>query len=315
MNELQLVLLIFALVVVAVMVFLHYRNQPTPASKGRASKSVRPESDNADSVEHRQKASHALNEFGEGHIPVSNKTQARFHAQSDEDVETVPENQGKLPFGDEFDDHEPAYKPRIQAEKATKESAETQNRAPQHFVLEVEDLKTLDEVGPIGAAGDKQPSFGKPANTPVTESENKLAEVTEPQVFAVMVMGSQDFAMDALNKSLLGVGLSFAPQGIYVKKDTLGKPYLHVANIMEPGTFPAMEEERFSAFTTQGVVLILSLPTSVKAPAAMNDMIMIARKVSQRLNGRLYDAQRHLLKESDIQAMRDAAIAYETVGI
>ena len=314
MNELQLVLLIFALIVVAVMVFLHYRNQPKPNSKGKASQNMRPESNKADSVESRQKASHALNEFGEGHIPVSSKTQARFHVQNDEDIETVPESQGKLSFGDEFDDHDFANKSLNQVE-TTKQIAEPQNRAPQHFVLEVEDLKTLDEVGPVGAAGDKQPSFGKPANTPVTESENKLAEATEPQVFAVMVMGSQDFTMDALNKSLLGVGLSFSSQGIYVKKDTLGKPYLHVANIMEPGTFPSMEDERFSSFTTQGVVLILSLPTSVKAPAAMNDMIMIARKVSQRLNGRLYDAQRHLLKESDIQAMRDAAIAYETVGI
>lgn len=58
--------------------------------------------------------------------------------------------------------------------------------------------------------------------------------------------------------------------------------------------------------------MILELPTTVKAPAAMHDLIMMARKVSQRLQGRLYNMERQLLKESDLQTMREEAVKYES---
>lgn len=299
MNELQLVLLAFALIVVAVMFFLHQRNE----AKRRNAK-PEPKATTA-------QTNYSVKTGQKTDSPTAYKAHKVIDTAQDEltEQDTVPENQGTLSFGEDFDLLPTQPSPNVSAtQPASNES--------RHFVLEVEDLKTIEEAGPTGSAGDNLPSFGRPANEPVKEPENKLAEVTEPQVFVIMVMGTHDFRMDALNKSLLGVGLSYSTeQQIYLKKNTFGRAYLHVANVMEPGSFPSMEEERFMKFTTQGIVLILELPTNIKAPAAMNDMIMIARKVSQRLEGRLYNAQRQLLRESDIQAMRDAAVAYETVGV
>jgi cell division protein ZipA len=39
----------------------------------------------------------------------------------------------------------------------------------------------------------------------------------------------------------------------------------------------------------------------------MDEFITVARKVSQNLGAKLYDAQRHLIKESDLKAMREYA--------
>ena len=94
----------------------------------------------------------------------------------------------------------------------------------------------------------------------------------------------------------------------------MGNEIIRVANLLEPGTFP-IEEPTNNDYKTPGVVLILELPTTVKAPAVMHDMIMMARKISQRLNGRLYNAERHLIKESDLQQMRDTAVAYESQAL
>lgn len=98
-------------------------------------------------------------------------------------------------------------------------------------------------------------------------------------------------------------------QQIFSLKDNMGNDFIRVANMLEPGTFPTEELDKYS---TPGVAMILELPTSVRAPKAMHELIMMARKVSQRLNGRLYNMERQLVKESDLQSMRDAALDYES---
>jgi cell division protein ZipA len=77
-----------------------------------------------------------------------------------------------------------------------------------------------------------------------------------------------------------------------------------VANVVEPGYFPAIDA---AEFTTPGVALVLNLPTSITPYRAMDEFITVARKLNQSLNGKLYDAHRHLIKESDLRAMRDYA--------
>ena len=164
----------------------------------------------------------------------------------------------------------------------------------------------------------EEPS-GMPVQEAVASTENKaeaqqnttLAEKTESESFVIVVMSTgSEFSMKSVQHALLGVGLQYSADQLYVKTDSKGKVIIRVANLLEPGTFPT---ENLEQFTTPGVVLILQLPTSVRAPAAMHDLIIMSRKISQRLNGRLYNANRQLLKESDLQAMRDAAVAYESI--
>lgn len=304
MNELQQVLLIFAIIVIAGLYIL----QKIKAKRNQSAPDSQPEQPVQNT---RTSADKALNELGEAHIPLSQQTQHRLHMDGEEE-EVIPDSQLGLSFGKEFE------KPKTEAPTQEEETpSETEERKPRHIVLEAEDIHPVGGVEEGGASADEddyKPSFGIPeggVNTPETEVETELKD---PQIFAIIVMGTDDFLWPKVNQTLQGVGLVPSEQGIFVKKDSMGNEIIRVANLMEPGTFP-LDQPTNSELKTAGVVLILELPTTVKAPAVMHDMIMMSRKISQRLNGRLYDGERHLLKESDLQAMRDAAVAYESAAI
>lgn len=332
MNELQQVLLIFAIVVVIGLYFLSRSRQA--ALKKEADKQGKAQKKAASNASY-QKASQALNELGEPHIPVSKNTEVRI-ARNEEEfmVPEVNENQGVLPFSEPLDAIESF------AGEASKEDAEknfkkegaqkdlglehvseelnnsTENESTvdknslggKHHVLEVEDTGMMEGGYQYVAPEHEKPSFGIPdEDPPVVKSS---AEKKEPQVFVLLVMSmGQEFSMQEMNHALLGVGLSFNESQIYVKCDNMNNTIIKVANLMEPGTFPADELQNH---TTCGVAMILELPSTVKAPAAMHDLIMMARKISQRLQGRLYNMERQLLKESDLQTMRDEAVKYES---
>ncbi|KUJ72064.1 cell division protein ZipA C-terminal FtsZ-binding domain-containing protein [Thiomicrospira sp. WB1] len=295
MNELQWILLGFATLVIIGLLLL---NQFKKKSKvGQPGSSV----DEAD----KKTASSALNELGEAHIPVSQRTQARLaHEEDDPDAlhpEDIPDSQLAL------DGLGPVPSPK------TSENNEPP-RKPKHLVIQDEELRSVhDEPRPKSV--DDEPDFGIPKEAaPAPESKSTTEPDVSPQVFALIVMGTDDFPWPRVNQTLQGVGLVPNEKGIFVKKDTLGNEIIRVASLLEPGTFP-IDEPTNDAHKTAGIVLILELPSTVKAPAVMHDMIMMARKISQRLNGRLYDQSRHLIKESDLQAMRDAAVAYESSAV
>ncbi|WP_028486592.1 cell division protein ZipA [Thiomicrorhabdus chilensis] len=316
MNELQQVLLVFAVIVIAVLYFLSKKRQTKPKDQtsqtNPVSTSTQPDSTNQDSHS-KLEASLALNSLGESHAALSEQTEARLNIQEPD----VPENQTSLPFGDEFTT-EAAYEQsqpltdQADSNPADEELHSSDQKGPKHHVLEVEELYTLDEVG-AGAATEPKVNFGIPEEKEGVSPGVSKGEKTEPQIFALLVLSTggsgQEFSMDTVHQALLGVGLSLSANQIYVTTDSKGNEIIRVANILEPGTFPS---ENLQSYSTPGIALILELPASVRAPAAMHDLIMMARKVSQRLNGRLYNMERHLIKESDLQAMRDAAVEYES---
>ena len=338
MNELQQVLLIFAVVVVIALYFLSRNRQ---AAFKKESSKQRDKQQQAESEASYQKASHALNELGEPHIPVSKNTEARLSHLGEALADpVVNKDQAVLPFGEEFEITEATVKTeqrqkgeaQISTEPMT-QKADGDNLPPpteplleaqeevvvthqnasggKHHVLVVDDLGMTGEGYQYLAPEHEKPSFGMPEDAmPAQASEPRSAEKKEPQVFVILVMSTgQEFSMFEVNQALLGVGLSFTEGEIYVKCDNMNNPIIKVANLMEPGTFPINEVENYS---TSGVVMILELPATVKAPAAMHDLIMMARKISQRLQGRLYNMERQLLKESDLQTMRDEAVKYES---
>ncbi len=330
MNELQQVLLVIAVLVIIGLYFLSRSRQvSSQKEKDKKHSSSLPHSVES---EHKQKATQALNELGEPHIPVSKVTEARIAKQvlSTDDVESIRvenHNQEELPFGDEFKVPSHTEHPGQEAQNAEKVNefmsdkhldAEIQKEKEEqlvvgknalggkHHVLEVDDLDIALKDERYEAQG--TPTFGVPEDKiQVTESQG---EKKEPQIFVILVMSTgQAFSMREINHALLGVGLTFNKNQIYVKCDNMNNTIIKVANLMEPGTFPVDDVEHY---TTCGVAMILELPCSVKAPAAMHDLIMMARKISQRLQGRLYNMERQLLKESDLQSMRDEAVKYES---
>ncbi len=369
MNELQQVLLIFAVVVIAGLYFLSRSRQNT-IKKNSSQDSKTPaqtehtiqddfqiDAHNA-SLKSQEQAADALNNLGNPHIPLSESTEkriieARGFSNPDMQVQNamqpvtpesvsndaeLNENQGVLSFGEEFDlpksnsqtvenaaggslqidetnIQNPELEPVIDLEQTqTIDNGSTDNNSQgKHHVLVVDDPGMTGEVDEQSVPADfVKPSFGIPEEETVKKtvisSTNK-----KPEVFVIMVLSTgQEFAMTDVNQALLGVGLTYSDQAIFVKNDNMGNAFIKVANMLEPGTFPV---ENLESYATPGIAMILELPTTVRAPAAMHDLIMMARKINQRLKGRLYDMERHLIKESDLQSMRDAALDYESEPI
>lgn len=344
MNELQQVLLVFAVVVIAGLYFLS-RSRST-GSKKKATSTVQPEP----ASQQPDQASKALNELGTAHIPVSKLTHDRLtRAEALGEVEQKIEfnhDQATLSFGEDFDlpeqtpptatasrpelsaeptksvEQEIAVKAAVSSEKQPKTEDEinsdpallgTNEKGGKHHRLVVEDPGMNSSDYHYATPEHEKPTFGVPTEELGKSPGVASGEKQGYEVFVILVMSpAQKFSMAALNHALLGVGLIFSDQGIYVKQDSMGNEIIKVANLLEPGVFPSEDHENYA---TPGVAMILELPSTVRAPRAMDDLIMMARKVSQRLEGRLYNMERQIMKESNLQSMRDTAVAYESEPI
>ncbi|PLA74167.1 cell division-like protein [Hydrogenovibrio sp. SC-1] len=293
MNELQQVLLIFAMIVIVGLYLLNKaKSKKHPADANQQQTSSQSKGDN----------SHDLNDLGEAHLPLSEKTQHRLHLDEDSQLEeTVPDAQLGLSFGQEFEVHKTA-KSQTKSEQVT---LAEDRRKPQEIQIE-----SIEEEADESSVAEADPEQETKKETVAVQPTADTKDQPDEKIFALIIMGSEDFVWPKVNQTLQGVGLLPSDSGIFVKNDTMGQELIRVANLLEPGTFP-LEEPVNSDHKIAGLVLILTLPTSVSATSVMREMIMMARKISQRLNGRLYDVERHLIKESDLQSMRDAAAQYE----
>ncbi len=321
MNELQQVLIAIAIIVMLGLFFFQRKKASTVKAKESTppkdvSKTDKVEATKEPVIEMqtiqtgRGDADKALKDLGEPHIPVSNQTQALLGLEEDK----VPENQLGLSFGDEFE----VIKPLPEEISVAHVAPETTVQPKLTIIKDDSLIYVGDDLDNIEIAEKLpdivEPGFGIPEEVTLIKKDPKDVETTEHQVFAIIVMGKDGFVMPSLYQALYGVGLTLSEKGIFVKNDSMGNEIIKVANLLEPGLFTE-EALTNDAMSTSGVVLILELPSTVKAPAVMHDMIMMARKISQRLNGRLYNMERHLIKESDLEAMRCAAIAYESKAI
>jgi len=125
------------------------------------------------------------------------------------------------------------------------------------------------------------------------------------QVFALLVIDpTRQFNRKDIHQAMMAAGLGFTQQGVYVFRDVVGNDIFRIANVVEPGYFPDVDDVNFS---TLGVALVLELPAAVTPYRAMNEFITAARKISQNLGGHLYDAQRSLIKETHLKEMREYA--------
>lgn len=296
MNELQQVLLIFAIFVI---VGLYLLNKTKSKKKPTSSSEKQPEARQSTSE------SNTFDNLSEPHLPLSENTRQRLHLEDEAQLEeTVPDAQLGLSFGQEFEVHKKAES-HADSEKMEKTPSDEDRRKPDEIHIE-----SLEDVS--------EPEV-EPLLTAATEKETVKVEKTEAKkppeekIFALIIMGSEDFQWPKVNQTLQGVGLTPNENGIFVKNDTMGGELIRVANLLEPGTFP-LEEPINSEHKIAGLVLILALPASVFATHVMHEMILMARKISQRLNGRLYDTERHLMKESDLQSMCIAASQYDNAS-
>lgn len=298
MNELQQVLLVFAVIVV-VGLYLFSRQRSQSAKKNQSGAEAKPRS--------RAQAPVA------SQPPLKEEHEPQALAQQSEEsgMDAAPLDHSKQPFWDNFEDRiatNPVFeiddiRPVDPQYAQQQQAAQTQQMPSPEAQPNYQ--ATQPEQAPI--------SHAQPAAQTMTQERASVEEpVAEPQVFAILVLtASKEFSLPEVAATLIASGLTYSNKGTYIKSES-GHTIIQAANVMEPGTFPA---EPQATDTTPGVALILQLPAAIPAPRAMDELVMTARRVSQRLNGRMYDMHRHLIRESDIQAMREAALDYQSVRL
>lgn len=305
MNELQQVLLVFAVIVVVGLYFFsrqrNQRNKPDGSEQGSIGRSA--------SERLKQKFAKgftAMNvESHDNAIDAGPAIKKESMAAKTEEEQDFESRQQLLQWEEPLPEVYPFEPSHTAAEQTQQQPSPSDSLASsQHKVLEIDDLELVDErftgnytPSPSAMNSDTQAVGKRPTNN------------QEPEIYAILVLFTQvDMSVNKLMTNLQAAGLVYDERGIYVKKAG-NRTIVKVANVMEPGLFPAEPDE---SMKTPGIALILELPSSIPAPGAMEELIMTARRISQSLGGRMYDMQRHLLRESDIQSMREAALNYES---
>jgi len=100
-------------------------------------------------------------------------------------------------------------------------------------------------------------------------------------------------------------GLSYGRMGIfhYPETDT-GEILFSIANVLEPGSF---ERERMDELETPGLALIMPLPAPIDGEKALLTFVQQAKRLRERLAGRLTDGQRRELTRETIDELKQTA--------
>ncbi|SFR50309.1 cell division protein ZipA C-terminal FtsZ-binding domain-containing protein [Thiomicrospira sp. ALE5] len=306
MNEMQWILLAFAVVVVIAIYVV---------SQKRSFRQSKPQEQatNANAVAKKRWAKVGLGAKEDVAIP-SMKPNSDLHTESNStDNRDQPITEQPIDTSDKHDafDYLQA-KLELEAEMERKQdlaastyASQTPSDEAKHKVLEIDDMYPADNTFYAAETRDGRSESMSAASQLEVPLDN-----SEPENFAILVLSIADeFSLKAIDQVLRTNGLTFNGEaGIFVKRVN-DKTVLRVANIFEPGVFPAEWEEGAS---TAGIAIILQLPTHIKAPRAMDELILTARRVSQSLRGRMYDMERRMIRETDLQAMRERALDYET---
>lgn len=168
-------------------------------------------------------------------------------------------------------------------------------------------MPSVSELDALTARMSETPAYEAPVMSQTASGVHQPTptEAPQQQLFALLVLSaSAKFTRKQLHVAMEVSRLNFHHDGTYVKQDANGNIIFRIANVVEPGYFPPVDE---TDFESPGVALVLELPNAMTPYRAMDEFITVARKVSQNLSAKLYDAQRHLIKESDLKAMREYA--------
>ena len=80
-----------------------------------------------------------------------------------------------------------------------------------------------------------------------------------------------------------------------------GQPIFRVANIVNPGTFDA---DAIDDFSTPGISMFMLLPAPINNLLAFEQMLAVARRLAEALDGRLLDASRQEMTAQGIEQAR-----------
>ncbi len=166
--------------------------------------------------------------------------------------------------------------------------------AQRHDVIDEKQLQSFRDV-------DKEDSVDDAVQQPeVSSQEQQDTNQSEPDKGSVIILTlvadkGKRIRGPLLLRALKDAGLFFGDMDIFHYVEREGSvPLFSVANILEPGRFVLSEMAEFS---TPGIALFMSLPTTLPGDEALRIMLHKARELGAQLNATLCDGQRQPLSD------------------
>jgi len=126
--------------------------------------------------------------------------------------------------------------------------------------------------------------------------------------FTVMARDGGTFSGKSVKTTLESLDLHFGDLQIFhrslpgLRKQTL----FSVANILDPGT---LNPDSFATMQTPGLLVFARLPGPVNGLTLFDDLLDVAQKMTDKLDGTLCDESRDILSQSAIEAMRSRILS------
>jgi FtsZ-interacting cell division protein ZipA len=168
----------------------------------------------------------------------------------------------------------------------------------------ISELAAADEAA-VPAVAAAEPQAGTPSAVMV---DWPAADAS--QVLAIRLISSgEKFSGRAVRLALAAEGFELGKFSIFHKPAPDGRALLSIASLNKPGTFDSqsIDLQRYS-----GLSLFTVLPGPVPGPAAVDEMLMCAQVLSQRLRGTLQDDHGAPLSPARTAIMRNVAAAAST---
>lgn len=159
----------------------------------------------------------------------------------------------------------------------------------------------------IGSDSVKPLKTGKQAeSTPEAESETESDAISADKIITINVIAGEDRVFNGreLWDLLHAAGLRHDGMKILSKTEGNredGKPIFRVANIVNPGTFDA---EAIDDFSTPGISMFMLLPAPINNLLAFEQMLTVARRLAEALDGQLLDFKRQEMTAQGIEQAR-----------
>ena len=197
-----------------------------------------------------------------------------------------------------------------QRESYTQSQVKPQTQPPlQQKPRIVSEAPVKATIAPVVAREPVKEQARKPAAEPAHERAS--TEPSEVVVINVMARPGRVIGGDDLLHELITNGMKFGDMNIFHRRlggDNKGPVIFSIANVLNPGTF---DLNRMQEFTTLGVSLFLALPTAINNLEAFEQMLSVARQLSNRLDGELRDDNRNLMTGQTIEHYRQRIRDFE----
>ena len=191
--------------------------------------------------------------------------------------------------------------PRISLSDEANSSLESEN-TEQYINITIDD--DIEEGGAEHAETDANIEVEPPITQAEQATHSEIINDWDLVIsFTVMAREGEMFSGKSIKATLESLDLHFGDLQIFhrslpgLRKQTL----FSVANILDPGT---LNPESFATMKTPGLLIFARLPGPVNGLTLFDDLLDVAQKMTDKLDGKLCDEVRQPLNQASIEGMR-----------